>query len=298
MTDIDYGAALGLETTEGAEGTEAAAPSEAQDAQGAEAQEPAAPAAEETEPAPPEQESGKTEEDARYAAARRRAEAERDQAIARVKKEAEEKAAKSLEEFFQRSGLVDPYTKKPIRTREEYESYRERYEAEQKASLLKKSGMSDAEFQAFVQGLPEVQEARRAKEQAQQAAQEAREAQAKVKVAEQLKEIQEMDPSIKELGDLAKLESYPKIYDMVKRGYSISDAYRLANYDALTHQAAEKSRQAALQNAQSKQHLSPTTQRGTGSVSVPEEIKREYRLLMPDATDAEIQKHYQKYVKK
>ena len=84
---------------------------------------------------------------------------------------------------------------------------------------------------------------------------------------------------------------------MVKRGYSISDAYRLANYDALTQRAAEASRQAAISKAKSKEHLTATTQRGAGAVSVPDDVKAEYLAFNPDATEAEIQKHYQKYMK-
>lgn len=301
MPEIDYGAVF--EGSEGEKVTEPAAPSEPSAAQGEEEREPAAPAADEGTPEEkilPEgvKTDNKTEDDARFAAARRKAEAERDEAIARVRKEAEEQAARTIDGFFQNSGLINPYTRQPIRSKAEYDAYRTQYEAEQKAALLKKSGMNDAEFQQFVSGLPEVREAREAKEQAEAAVKAARQEQAKVKVAEQLKEIQAIDPAIKELKDLSKLDTYPQIYDMVRRGYSIVDAYRLANYDALTQQAAEKSRQAAINAAKSKEHLTPTAQRGAGAVTVPEDIKAEYRMLNPGITDAEIQKHYQKYMKK
>lgn len=304
--EIDYGAVFDVEvpeTTTGAEETEIAAPSEetgttTATAQGAEEQEAAAPAVEETEESEqpqaeaPEQEP-KTDRDAQFAAARRKAEAERDAAIAQAKEDAQ----KQVDEFFKTSGLMNPYTGQPITTRAEYEAYRERFEADQKAKLMEKAGITQEEFQAFVQGLPEVRAARQAKAEAEAAARQAREQEAKARVDEQLRQIRAIDPTVKELGDLAKLDTYPKLYDMVKRGYSILDAYRLANYDTLTQRAAEASRKAAINSVQSKQHLKATESRGGGAIPVPDSVLEEYRALNPGATKEEIQKHYQSYMK-
>ena len=192
---------------------------------------------------------------------------------------------------------MNPYTGQPITTRAEYEAYRERFEADQKAKLMEKAGITQEEFQAFVQGLPEVRAARQAKAEAEAAARQAREQEAKARVDEQLRQIRAIDPTVKELGDLAKLDTYPKLYDMVKRGYSILDAYRLANYDTLTQRAAEASRKAAINSVQSKQHLKATESRGGGAIPVPDSVLEEYRVLNPGATKEEIQKHYQSYMK-
>lgn len=304
--EIDYGAVFDVEvpeTTTGAEETEIAAPSEetgttTATAQGAEEQEAAAPAVEgEEDPEQPQTEAQeqepKTDRDAQFAAARRKAEAERDAAIARAKEDAQ----RQVDEFFKNSGLMNPYTGQPITTRAEYEAYRERFEADQKAKLMEKAGITQEEFQAFVQGLPEVRAARQAKAEAEAAARQAREQEAKARVDEQLRQIQAIDPTVKELGDLAKLDTYPKLYDMVKRGYSILDAYRLANYDTLTQRAAEASRKAAINSVQSKQHLKATESRGGGAIPVPDSVLEEYRVLNPGATKEEIQKHYQSYMK-
>ena len=303
--EINYGAVFDVEvpeTTTGAEETEAAEPSENDTttaaAQGAEEQEAAAPAVEgEEDPEQPQTEvpeqEPKTDRDAQFAAARRKAEAERDAAIAQAKEDAQ----KQVDEFFKNSGLMNPYTGQPITTRAEYEAYRERFEADQKAKLMEKAGITQEEFQAFVQGLPEVRAARQAKAEAEAAARQAREQEAKARVDEQLRQIQAIDPTVKELGDLAKLDTYPKLYDMVKRGYSILDAYRLANYDTLTQRAAEASRKAAINSVQSKQHLKATESRGGGAIPVPDSVLEEYRALNPGATKEEIQKHYQSYMK-
>ena len=307
MDDIDYGAVFGVgaedpdtAVTEGAEVTEPADPSSESNttdhSAGAEAQEAAAPAEGDTKPPEPRKER-KTEEDARFAAARRRAEADRDAAIAKARADVQAQAQKSIDQFFRDSGLINPFTKAPITTKDEYTAYRQQYLEQQKQNMLQKTGMSQEEYKAFVDNLPEVRAAREAKAAADQAAMEAREQQARSRVEAQLKEIQGMDPAIKTLQDLSKMETYPKLYDMVKRGYSIVDAYKLANYDALTNRAAEASRKAAVTSVQSKQHLTATRARGDGAVSVPESVLEEYRVLNPGASKEEIQRHYQKYMK-
>lgn len=312
--EINYGALFGIDA--GGNEQEAAEPAEpgtaqdeAEEAQGAEEQEAAEPAGEETqdtaadgvvddEQAAGEEHSdtGRTpqtpEQNAAFAAARRKAEAQRDAAVEEARRSAQEEAKRLIDEAFRNSGLTNPYTQQPITTKEEYEAYRQRYNAERKDRVLKKSGMSDEEFNAFVSDLPEVKAAREAQAAAERAQKEANEAQARVKMDEQLREIGKLNPNIRELRDLAAMETYPKFYELVKRGNTLVDAYRLANFEALTSSAAQATRQAAINSVQSKQHMGATRERGTGAVSVPADVKEMYRALNPGATDAEIQSHY------
>jgi len=311
MGEIDYGALFGIGAT-GAEEQDVADPAADTTAQGENEQDVADPAEQNTENTPAdgaaeggndsseeEGEAGQNaEQNAKFAAARRKAEAERDAAVEKAKAEAQAEAARVINEAFKNSGLVNPYTKQPITSKEEYDAYRQRYEAERKKAMMRKSGMSDADFDAFVQNLPEVREAREAKEQAEQAKREAQQAAAKVKVDEQLKEIGALDPSIRSMEDLAKMPTYAKFYELVKKGNTLTDAFKLANYDALTKGAAAGARQAALNAAQGKQHMGQTQTRGAGAVSVPAEVMEQYRAFNPDATEAEIRAHYAKSHKK
>ncbi len=306
--EIDYGALFGIDA--GGNEQEAAEPAqdETTQAQGAEAQEAAEPAGEETqEPAPGQEsaEGGKErrerqtpEQNAAFAAARRKAEAERDAAVEKARTDAREEARRTIDEAFRNSGLVNPYTKQPITSKAEYDAYRQRYDAERKASLLKKSGMSDAEFSAFIDGLPEVQQAKAAQRAAEQARRAAMETQAKLRTEEELKEIGKLDPNIRELKDLTAMETYPRFLELVRRGNTLLDAYRLANLDALTSGAAAATRQAAINAVQSKRHMGQTKERGTGALRVPEDVRAMYRALNPGATDAEIQAHYNRSHKK
>lgn len=305
--EIDYGALFGIDAGGNEQEPAEPAQEETTQAQGAEAQEPAEPAGEETqEPAPAqepaeggEESRGQTpEQNAAFAAVRRKAEAERDAAVEKARTDAREEARRTIDEAFRNSGLVNPYTKQPITSKAEYDAYRQRYDAERKASLLKKSGMSDAEFSAFIDGLPEVQQAKAAQRAAEQARRAAMETQAKLRTEEELKEIGKLDPNIRELKDLTAMETYPRFLELVRRGNTLLDAYRLANLDALTSGAAAATRQAAINAVQSKQHMGQTKERGSGALRVPEDVRAMYRALNPGATDAEIQAHYNRSHKK
>nr|DAL51635.1 MAG TPA_asm: hypothetical protein [Caudoviricetes sp.] len=279
---------------QGAKEQEAAEPAgeENQDTDAAVQEEPAAGGDEHSETG---KEAKRVQDDARnaeFAAARRKAEAERDAAVEKAKADAQEEARKIIDEAFSRSGLMNPYTKKPITSKAEYDEYKQRYDEERKARVMKKSGMSDEEFEAFVNDLPEVRQAKEAQQAAERAQQEANEAQAKVRVDEQLREIGKLNPNIRELKDLAAMETYPRFYELVKKGNTMVDAYRLANFDALTSSAAAATRQAAINSMQGKQHMGQTKERGAGAVSVPADVKEMYRALNPGITDAEIQTHY------
>ena len=306
--EIDYGALFGIDA--GGNEQEAAEPAqdETTQAQGAEAQEPAEPAGEETQEPAPAQETAEggeerrerqtPEQNAAFAAARRKAEAERDAAVEQARRDAQAETQRMIDEMFKNSGLIDPFTKQPITSKAEYDAYRQRYDAERKASVLKKSGMSDAEFSAFIDGLPEVQQAKAAQKAAEQARRAAMETQAKLRTEEELKEIGKLNPNIRELRDLTAMETYPRFLELVKRGNTLLDAYRLANIDALTSGAAAATRQAAINAVQSKRHMGQTKERGTGAMRVPEDVRAMYRALNPGATDAEIQAHYNRSHKK
>ena len=235
-----------------------------------------------------EQQGQSAEENARYAAARRKAEQERDAAIERARADAQAAAQRVIDEAFQGSGLVNPYTKQPIQSKADFDAYKQAFEEDQRAKLLKRSGMNEAQFNAFIQSIPEV---RKAKE-AETAANRAR---AEIKVQEQLTEIRKLNPNIQSVRDLTTMESYPQLYAMVQRGYDLADAYRLANFAELSKREAGAARQSAINAVKSKSHLAPVAERsGTAEIVVPEETKQLYRQLNPGVTDDEIKRHYAK----
>ena len=302
--EIDYEALFGVGSSQGAEGQDVAEPAENQEAPadaGAEGQEVAEPADADSQEQTvaetaagnqdglsQEQQGQSAEENARYAAARRKAEQERDAAIERARADAKAEAQRVLDDAFRGSGLVNPYTKQPITSKAEFDAYKQAFEQDQRAKILKRSGMNEAQFDAFIQSIPEV---RRAKE-AETAANRAR---AEMKVEAQMAEIRKLNPNIQTVRDLAGMETYPQLYAMVQRGYDLADAYRLANFAELSKREAGAARQSAINAVKSKSHMVPAAERSGGTeVVVPEETKKLYRQLNPGVTDEEIKRHYAK----
>lgn len=301
--DINYGELFGVEVSDDATGTDAGENTEKNTSENEqEIADPAESDTEETETTEDGEADGKAvqsrEENARYAAARRKAEAERDAAVAQAKADAQAEAQKTIDEAFRNMGLYDPYTKKPITNKAEYDAYKQKSDIEKKSRVAKASGMSETEFNEFVAELPEVKAAREKQAQAEEAMKQAQAAQAQVKIGEQISEIAKLDPSIKSLDDLKKMENYGEFYERVKSGHNLVDAYKLTNFDKLTQASANGAKQAAINAINGKSHLEKTSGRGTGSATVPKDILEQYRMFNPDATDAEIQKHYNKHIKK
>lgn len=286
MTEIDYNAVFGIE---GEEVQEAADPA-TEDNVGANEQEAAEPAGEshveegaETEQKPSDESSHHVqtdEENARYAAMRRKAEAD-----------AEKRMNAELDKSISSLGLTDPYTNKPITNHAEMQAYRQRFVEEQRKEVQEKAGMSPEDYKRFVDSLPEVQAGKAAQ-------QKVMDLEIRAKIDSQMREIQMISPEIKSMEDLSKLDNFDKLYDMVGKGYELADAYKVLNYDRLTAKAAESAKQQALNSIGGKNHLQPVTPRGQGAVPVPADVVAEYRALMPEATDAEIQAHYNKYARK
>ena len=118
MNEIDYGSVFGVEATDGvnesepAEQTTAEAP-ETEDAAGEK----------ETEPA-----KQSAEENAKYAAARRKAEQERDAAIAQARAEAQ----RSIDDSIRALNIENPYTGRTIQSKAEYDAYLRQQAAERR----------------------------------------------------------------------------------------------------------------------------------------------------------------------
>ena len=289
MVDIDYYEVFGVE--KGAEEQEPAEPANTEPA-GEKEQEAAEPAGEVSEPegtnVPEEvQDDERTnvpqtnvqsdEDNAKFAAIRRKAEAD-----AKRRMEAE------MDKVFAGMGLTDPYTNKPINTKAEMDAYLERLHSEQVKEVQEKAGMTQEDYRRFVDSLPEVQAGKAAMKQVENLEIQAR-------MDKDLGEIRKINPNIKTMEDVAKLDNFQQLFDMVGKGYSLPDAYKVLNYDSLTSHAAEVAKQQALNSVGNKGHLQPSSPRGQGAIPVPADVAAEYRLFNPDATDAEIQAHYNRY---
>lgn len=200
----------------------------------------------------------------------------------RARQEGYKAARAEMSAMLGRLGIDNPNTGGKIGTVEEMEAY--------------ERGLSD---QRLAEGRGNADDMKRLMKEA--IREESRPAAPKVTQADidaQLAEIKAMDPEMTDLSSILKSEYGEKFREYVGRGLNFTDAYTLAARDRLANIAAGRGSKAAAAKAAGKEHLTGTKTRGGGDVMVPEETKAMYRMLMPEMTDAEIQKAYNADVKK
>ena len=239
-----------------------------------------------------------TEEQRKEAAAqRRRAETQAaiDKAVEEAVKAEKGRSKAEMDAFFAAAALKNTITGKPITNMEEFNAWKQAFEAAKLQKDLKAGRLTPEALQKVIEQTPAMQQVQqmvqRQDEQQRQQAQEA----AQVRVDQEIAEIHKLDPSINTVKDLLTMPKAKEFYALVKKGNSFLDAFRLANFETLTAKRADAARQQAMNNARSKDHLTATGgQRGAGAAQVPPDEMAMFRLLNPGATDAEIQAYYNK----
>lgn len=255
---------------------------------------------------PPAQETMSMDDRARFAEMRRKRETE-----AAVQKALQEQDAKNRDEwqkFFAASGMKDA-NGNPITTREQYEAAQQEQKMREVTNNLKRGTLKAEDLQTMIRR--EMAENATADETLNtntkgQAEEKLQSNQPEDNVTEEmvlreLEEISRLDPNVRTLEDILKLETGKDFAAEVKRGASFLNAFKIANFDRLQQkqreESASRAKQAALNSQRGKEHLNPSTSKGSGSVPVPAEELALYRRLNPKATDAEISAHYNKTVK-
>lgn len=234
------------------------------------------------------------EQNAQYAAARRKAERDQAREIERIRTETAERENALIAGL----GFVNPETGQTVRTRAEYDAMQKAVSRQREQQLARTAGMTEEEWTRLVESSPTVQAARQTQQRAEAAAQAARMEQVRTQMAEELGEITKLDANIKSFADLRGQENWPQIEERMKRGYTMLDAYRLVNMDAIAERRAAAAQQKALNATVQKQHMQSTEQQGTGGISVPKSVMEQYKRLNPGVSESEIAAHYAKYAKK
>lgn len=112
-------------------------------------------------------------------------------------------------------------------------------------------------------------------------------------VDRQLAEIRQMDPEMKDLNAILQSPAGPRFRELVEKGLDFKDAYKLAAEDRLA--GINANRQGAKTGG--KDHLTSTSQRGSGDLDVPADELEIFRALNPDMSEAAIRKFYNDYKK-
>lgn len=219
-----------------------------------------------------------------------------DQAVAQATADAEARHKAELEKIFAAAGLTDAATGQPITTAEQFNTWQQNF-AQQKLERDLKDGKltPDALNQAISQH-PAVQAAQQLIQQNQLQMQQAKEEKARQAIEAEIAIIAKSDPSIKSAQDVFNSPNGAAIYEKVmKRGYSLSDAWHSENRERIQQHNQEAARLQAQASMRSKEHLQATGSIGAGAPTVPREEMALYRMMNPGMTDEQIQRHYAKF---
>ena len=247
----------------------------------------------EQEAAEPVKNQQSAEENAKYAAARREAERERDAAIAKMKAEHDAELDKAISAL----GLENPYTGKPVTNRAELEAYKKQHSDETRKQMQERAeeaGLSEEEIQNLVKSHPDYQQAMQIVNEAKAAKEAAEQEKAKNTLEAAIKEVHELDPSISSFEDLRQHESWSEVENRVRRGYTFADAFYFANRNAIEQRKMAAFEQQIRNSMNGKGHLDSSSPTGDGGITVPSDVIRDLKAWDPSMTDDEIRSWYAK----
>lgn len=231
-----------------------------------------------------EEEPEEDDRDSIYAAARRRAESE---ARAKYEKEQVER-----DTYYARmcEGKVNPETGAPITTEAEY---REALEAQERINMnqqLQSKGIDPEILNQFVKNNPAIREAERLVE-------ETKQTRIQEQIAEDIKTIMTLDKSFADEDELTSSDEFQNAvkYASSHPGVLLSEAYKLVNFDTLRNAGARAAKQAAINEAKGKGHLtSPKGAKGDDEISIPEGDLNKWKRFYPEKSIKELNALYAK----
>ena len=220
------------------------------------------------------------EDNAKFAAARRQAE-EQLREYQHQKELLDAEFAKRFE------GYTNPITGQPVKTSKDY---LEALDAQQRLETnrrLEENGINPAIIENAINNNPVVM-------QAQEILRMNQIEQAKISMQNDITEISKLDASIKTIDDLGNKPYAQDLISYVNSGLSLIDAFKLANFESLINQKSEASKQAAINQAKGKAHLSATDGISNSDelLDIPENEISKWKAFFPDASMKELKEKY------
>ena len=215
--------------------------------------------------------------------------------FANIRRRAEEEAQQRVDkQYAERFGhLSNPITGKPILSQKEYFDAIDAQEVVQRNEMLKAQGVDPSIIDQAIQNNPVVRQAQAVME---RTAQESVARQIESDIAE----ISKIDSAVKNLDDVAKMESFPQMMALVQqRGFNLVEAYRQVNFEQLIQKRANGAKQQAVNQIRGKEHMIPTdgiTQTPDGLLDVPPEQMRVYRDMFPESSEKELKEKYNRAI--
>lgn len=180
------------------------------------------------------------------------------------------------------AGKRNPYTGKEIRSRADYDEYvrarqQQETQARQEAALekVKAAGLDADTISALFAQTQLGQDMQRAAKFSRQMEQQRYNDLLSEAISRDIQEIAKYDPSVKDVDSLRKTAKGKAIEERVKSGKATwLEAWKIENFDKISGARSDAAKQAAVNAANSKDHLQSTAQRGSGEVEIPADTKR------------------------
>jgi hypothetical protein len=227
------------------------------------------------------------EQNAQYAAIRRRAEYD-----AQVKYQNEQARLDNMyaEKF---RGLTNPETGAPIRGAADYFEALAAQERMQAKEEMQNAGLDPSLIDRAIANSPLIRQAEAAIAQNTQ-----RESQRMVE--EDMQKIIAFDPQVSNEQDIVSQDNFTEVvrYCETHPGMRLADAYKLVNFDRLSSNRAKAAEQGAINQARSKTHLSAPS--GIASedrtVDIPPDQQEKWEMMFPDKSAKERRALYNKAI--
>lgn len=226
------------------------------------------------------------EENARYAAARRKAEQEF----------AERQKAQDLEFERRFKGFENPITHQPIRSQKDY---LEALDAQEKLQFEQSLASGNVDTDALNSYIEKQISNNPIVLQAQAVMEANQKAQAEAALNECVKEISRIDSSIKSLDDIVSAPNYDEILGYVQKGMDLTSAYKVANFDRLMASTTAGAKQATINNMKGMQHLNQTNGLNVGNdgeVDIPQSELGVWQKAFPDLSLKELKAKYNRVI--
>lgn len=187
--------------------------------------------------------------------------------------------------------MRNPETGQPIRTTQDYFDALDAQERMNARREVQRRGVDPGLIDRMIANNPVIR-------QAQQVIRDNTLRQGELELENQIQQISSFDPSVKSLDDIVKMPTFPVFDAYVRQGLSITDAYRLANFDSLAQRDAAASRQAAINSVRGKSHLGPiggvAGEAGKQLVDIPQNERYLWEEAYPDLSYKELKEKYNK----
>lgn len=224
---------------------------------------------------------------------KKRQSAEANRIAAAARRASQEELRKRDQRIAEKYGnLVNPITKQPIRSEQDYFDALDAQERLESEKQLQQKGINPQILSNYLKGMPEMKAIQAMQERIEQETKERNFKEGLSYLEKEIKAIQELDPSIKTKEDLDTMDGRDEIVALCNKGVTLAKAFKAVNSDLILARKTKEIKQATINQAKGKSHLQQLGGENgtTGDINVSAELMESLRLAFPNVSDSDLKK--------